>query len=134
MDCPWCGCGWLISCSKCAKAFTYAVVKETDVPLAELCRREALRVGLPSITDQECQQWAIGMAEALEPFQLGDFVVYLDGEYLPLGARNVQFEGLYATHDLVEVPHATALREPSALRAMLGDRKYWLERERVDRR
>jgi hypothetical protein len=53
--------------------------------------------------------------------------------YWLLGARNLRFEGYYATHDLVELPHATALREPNALRAMLGEKRYWLERERVDR-
>ncbi len=50
------------------------------------------------------------MAEALESFELGDFVVYLDGQYWLLGARGVRFEGYFATHDLVELPHATALR------------------------
>ncbi len=38
LDCPWCGCGWLISCAKCGKAFTYAVVRETDIPIVELGR------------------------------------------------------------------------------------------------
>lgn len=133
MDCPWCGCGWLISCSRCAKAFTYAVVKETDVPLAELGRREAQRRGLTSVTGQECEEWAAGMAEAFEPFDVGDIVVYLDGVYWLLGARNVRFEGYFATHDLVELPHATALREPNALRTMLGGEAYWYERERPDR-
>ena len=133
MDCPWCGCGWLISCSKCAKAFTYAVVKETDVPLEELGRRDAERRGLTSVTDQECEAWAARMAEAFEPFEVGDIVVYLDGEYWPLGTRNVRFEGYYATHDLVELPHAKALRDPNALRAILGAKSYWFERERPDR-
>lgn len=133
LDCPWCGCGWLISCSSCTKAFTYAVVKETEVPLAELGRREAKRRGLTSVTDQDCEEWAAGMAEAFEPFEVGDVVVYLDGHYWLLGARNVRFEGYFATHDLVELPHATALRDPGALGAMLGKKAYWLDRERADR-
>lgn len=29
LDCPWCGCGWLISCATCGKAFTFAEVRET---------------------------------------------------------------------------------------------------------
>ena len=133
MDCPWCGCGWLISCSRCAKAFTYAVVKETEVPLAELGRREAKRRGLTSVTEQDHEAWAAGMAEALEPFRVGDIVVYLDGQYWLLGQRNVRFEGYYATHDLVELPHAKALRDPSALGAILGEKAYWIDRERADR-
>lgn len=132
LDCPWCGCGWLISCSKCGKAFTYAVVKETDVPLVEIGRRDAQRRGL-TVTDQECEEWAAGMAEAFGPFEVGDIVVYLDGEYWLLGTRNISFEGYFATHDLVELPHATALREPNALRALLGEKAYWFERERPDR-
>ena len=30
MDCPWCGCGWLITCMNCRKAFTFARVIELD--------------------------------------------------------------------------------------------------------
>lgn len=30
LDCPWCGCGWLFSCSKCRKAFTFSEAAEIE--------------------------------------------------------------------------------------------------------
>ena len=57
LDCPWCGCGWLIACSNCAKSFTYAVVRETHVPLVELGRREVRRRGIKSVTEEEIEDW-----------------------------------------------------------------------------
>jgi hypothetical protein len=129
LDCPWCGCGWLICCSRCTKAFTYAVVRETDISLVELGRRDATARGFTSIADRDCAEWATGMERALEPFRIGDLVVYLDGEYLALHAKRVRFDGYFATHDLDVLPHAEALRDPEALLRTLGDAAYWLDRE-----
>ncbi|TMQ13325.1 MAG: hypothetical protein E6J91_18910 [Deltaproteobacteria bacterium] len=129
LDCPWCGCGWLICCSRCTKAFTYAVVRETDISLVELGRRDATARGFTSITDQECAELATGMERALEPFRIGDLVVYLDGEYLALDAKRVRFDGYFAAHDLDVLPHAEALGDPEVLLRTLGDGAYWLDRE-----
>ncbi len=133
LDCPWCGCGWLISCSKCARSFTYAVVRETDIPIVELGRREVRRRGLESVPEQEIEEWADAMARAFERFEIGQIVVYLDGHYWPLDAKNVAFEGYFARHDLKVLPHAAALERPEALSDLLSDKSYWLERELPDR-
>src|SRR6266566_1407987 len=36
MDCPWCGCGWLFTCSHCRKAFTFAEAVEGDFALDQM--------------------------------------------------------------------------------------------------
>lgn len=133
LDCPWCGCGWLISCSKCAKAFTYGVVRETDIPIIELGRREVRRRGLASVSEEEIEEWADAMEREFARFEIGQIVVYLDGHYWPLDAENVTFEGYFARHDLKLLPHAEALERPEALSDLLSDRAYWLDRELPDR-
>ena len=133
LDCPWCGCGWMISCSKCTKSFVYAEVRETDIPLIELGRREVAARGLKTVTEDDIRQWAESMAEELEPFAVGDIVVYLDGTYWRVDATDVEFDGYYASHSFDRLPHAEALEDPAVLRAVLGDKQYWLDRERPDR-
>lgn len=123
----------MISCSQCAKAFVFAEIRESQVPLEELGRREAERRGLSSITQEEVTEWAEGMAEALAPFDVGDVIVYLDGEYFRVNDINVRFEGYFASHDLKQLPHAEALEQPGRLLECLGDSNYWLSRELPDR-
>jgi hypothetical protein len=133
LDCPWCGCGWMISCSSCKKSFVFAEIAETDVSMQELGRREALARGLTDIDDNDVRDWAEAMTEALAPFAVGQIVVYLDGEYLPVDATDVAFTGYYAEHDFTRLPHFEALADPGRLRAVLGERGYWIDRERPDR-
>ncbi len=133
LDCPWCGCGWLIACSVCAKSFTYGVIRETEVPVVELGRRELRRRGLENVSDQEIEDWAEAMESEFARFDLGQTVVYLDGHYWPLDARDIAFEGYFARHDLKRLPHAEALDRPEALMDLLADKSYWLERELPDR-
>ena len=40
VGCPWCGCGWLFSCIKCRKAFTFATAVEIDKTWEELARED----------------------------------------------------------------------------------------------
>jgi hypothetical protein len=134
LGCPWCGCGWLICCSRCTMAFTYAVVRETDISLVEWGRRDATAHGAISITEQDCAERAARMQRALEPFRIGDLVVYLDGEYLALEAKRVRFDGYFAAHDLDVLPHAEALGDPEVLLRTLGEAAYWLDRERPESR
>ena len=133
MDCPWCGCGWLITCSKCSKAFTYAEIRETDIPLIELGRREVQRRGLTSVTEKEIEDWATAMQEDLERFDIGQIVIYFDGEYLPVNQTSIQFEGWYAKHSLDRLPHFEALKDPKLLNDTLGNSDYWLRRKLPDR-
>ncbi|HST37208.1 MAG TPA: hypothetical protein VLK25_11335 [Allosphingosinicella sp.] len=133
LDCPWCGCGWMISCSRCGKSFTFAEVRETDIPLRELGRREADTRGLKDITDKQVADWAESMAETLDYFEVGDIVVYLDGLYWRMDETVIAFKGFYAAHDLERLPHVEALSDPGHLRRVLGDPNYWFDRELPDR-
>jgi len=133
LDCPWCGCGWLIACSKCSRSFTFAEVRETEIPLAELGRRETQARGVTAVTEEEIAEWADGMAEALDPFDVGDVVVYLDGSYWTVDSTSIEFTGYFAHHKFDRLPHAEALADATRLNAILGDRNYWIERERPDR-
>jgi hypothetical protein len=133
MDCPWCGCGWMIACGKCRKSFIFAEIRETGIPLVELGRREVAARGLEGITEEDIAGWAGEMAAELAPFAVGQIVVYLDGSYWPVDATDIAFAGYYAAHNLARLPHAEALEEPERLRAILGDRSYWLDRELPDR-
>jgi hypothetical protein len=133
LDCPWCGCGWLIGCSKCQRAFTFAEVRETDIPIAELGRREAKARGLSVVAEEEIAEWAEGMTEALDHFDIGDIVIYLDGSYWTVDSTNIEFTGYFAKHQFERLPHAEALADGPRLRAILGDKNYWLEREKADR-
>lgn len=133
LDCPWCGCGWMISCSKCTKSFIFAEVRETDLLLEELGRREVEARDLTTVTDVEISEWAEGMEETLANFDVGDVVVYLDGSYWTVDSKDIEFDGYYASHKLDRLPHAEALSNPQHLEAVLGDEKYWIERELTDR-
>jgi len=133
LDCPWCGCGWMIACSRCTKSFIFAEVRETDLSLIELGRREVAARGIEGITEAQIVEWAEGMAETLDAFEIGDVVVYLDGSYFTVGSTDIAFDGYYASHKLDRLPHAEALEDAGRLRAVLGDQQYWLDRERPDR-
>ena len=133
LDCPWCGCGWMISCSNCTKSFIFAEVRETDIPLIELGRREAAARGLTDVSEQDAAEWAEGMAEAFADFEVGDIVVYLDGHYWHRDATDIAFDGYFASHRLSRLPHAEALADPPLLDRVLGDANYWLDSELPDR-
>lgn len=133
LDCPWCGCGWMISCSKCTKSFIFAEVRETEVSMVELGRREVEARGLTSVSNQEIAEWAAAMEETLSSFEVGDIVVYLDGSYWTVDAKDIAFEGYFANHKLDQLPHVQALSDPQYLRSVLGVQAYWRERELPDR-
>ncbi|RYZ15133.1 MAG: hypothetical protein EON61_01070 [Alphaproteobacteria bacterium] len=131
LDCPWCGCGWLISCMECRKAFTFARVIDIDRTYEDIVREDFSRRDVEASEDdiQESAEW---MAEAFADLTVGDIVVYLDGAYLSVDTTNFTYDGWFAQHDFDRLPHAVALEQPNALNETLGDKEYWLERELVD--
>jgi hypothetical protein len=133
LDCPWCGCGWMICCTDCGKAFVYGKVVNADDTYDTLIRMNYVRRGYTNVTDEELQNDARMMEEMLTPFEVGDIVVYFDGCYFSVGEEPIEFEGLYASHKLDRLPHAIALKRPEYLREVLGDVNYWLSRERPER-
>lgn len=123
----------MICCTKCGKAFVYAAVVEIDDTYENLIRTDYARGGYTSVTDEDIRNDASLMEEMLEPFNVGEIIVYFDGEYFKLGAQLIEFEGLFARHKLERLPHAVALDHPEYLREHLGGSAYWFERERPDR-
>lgn len=129
MDCPWCGCGWLICCLECHRAFTYAQVIEVDTDYEAFIGqnyRRGQRVGnVSSELIDSASSWLKG---ELESIPVGTTVVYLDGRYFVLDAEPRAFEGIYAAHAFRHLPHYVALKEPAHLDRTLGQRWYWSER------
>ena len=115
LDCPWCGCGWLTTCIKCRRAFTFARVVDVDRTYADIVREDFAARGDTALDEE-----------------VGDIVVYLDGSYLPLDTENFAYDGWFAQHDFDRLPHALALEQPNALRDTLGDKQYWVDRELED--
>ncbi len=134
LDCPWCGCGWLIPCVKCGKSFTYGVIKETDMDIMDIARTEVKARNLTDhITEEDIKDWAKAMAEDFNRFDVGQKVIYLDGSYFPLDAKNIEFDGYFAHHKLETLPHAEAIKNPSKLKEILYNKDYWFERELPER-
>jgi predicted RNA-binding Zn-ribbon protein involved in translation (DUF1610 family) len=131
LDCPWCGCGWLISCMKCRKAFTFARVIDVDRSYSDIVSEDfAARGEIASPDDIEhCTHW---MADAFADLVVGDLVIYLDGSYLRADTTNFAYDGWFAQHDFDRLPHAIAMEQAGALRDTLGEQAYWIERELVD--
>ena len=96
MDSPWCGCGWLFTCSDCRKAFTFAEAVEVDFTLEEMARRDLQhwnRAGTaPSAED--IQGWVDFMQTFLRGVEAGQRCVYLDGVVIPTDADGLTFEGI----------------------------------------
>lgn len=125
-DCPWCGCGWLFSCSRCRKGFTFAEGVEVDFTLEEMARRELQRWQKEPDPD-EIHEWTVVMGELLAPVEVGGRYVYFDGRLFPAEPGAISFSGLHSAHELAEVPQVGALRDPSVLRDVLQDEDYWYD-------
>lgn len=123
-----CGCGYLIGCIKCRKTFTFARVVDVDRSYADIVREDFTARGA-AFDDEDVENGAEWMAAALADTAVGDIVVYLDGAFLRLDTTNFAYDGWFAQHDFDQLPHAQALKQPTALQDTLGDKEYWLERE-----
>jgi hypothetical protein len=132
LDCPWCGCGWLISCVQCNKVFTFAEVVDVDRTYRDLCVADFRSKGF-EFDEADVAHAAAWMADAVAPLALGEIVVYLDGVYFPLDERDVMFAGVFAAHDLPRLPHAEAVAAPALLVETLGNARYWIDRGLPDR-
>jgi hypothetical protein len=129
-DCPWCGCGWLFSCIDCRKAFTFAKVALTYHSPEDLVRRDFLKFGgkPENIDPADVKAAAEYRRNEIAGLELGTVCVVIDGEVIPVTARNIEFDGWHSHHSFELLPHVTA-PDAKALKIMLGDRKYWTERE-----
>jgi len=133
LDCPWCGCGWLFTCIKCRKAFTFAEGVEIEASWDELARLDITNRGFNVESDEDVAGWIADMKEILRNVQVGKQYVILDGHVLERMSKKTSFDGWFARHELDGVPHEQALRDPNVKATLLSSQKYWRTRELTER-
>lgn len=132
-DCPWCGCGWLFSCMSCNKSFTFARVAWIDMSIQVLATRMCWTPNKRGPAQEEVLEALEFMKWAMEDLREGDRVVVLDYELLKVDEEGpIEFDGVFAHHELECVPQVRALKDPSYLERTIGRKQYWLERELED--
>jgi hypothetical protein len=104
LDCLWCGCGWLFSCSKCRKAFSFAIAVEIDKTWEELATEDLYSYNKQTPDDDSVADWIKNMKAMTEHIELGQSYVYLDGCFIPAEEENFQFTGHKTEHHLSKVP------------------------------
>jgi hypothetical protein len=131
LDCPWCGCGWLFTCTSCRRAFTFAKIEETAYSHDDIARRSFEsrhgRLGGPNEQDTISREgeWLGHLAENAA---LNMRLVFLDGRVLPASAKDINFAGWYAHHELDHLPHLLP-DAPARLEALFGQVSYWTDRK-----
>lgn len=131
--CPWCGCGWLFTCSKCGKAFTFAKAVEIDFSLEDLVKRgfDAMQT---SFTRADIRSWVSTMRRLLKGVVPGEQYVYFDGQFVPTAQADLELTGLHMKHSLNCVPQVEALRDKSIIKGLLRNQSYWESSRRAPTR
>jgi hypothetical protein len=127
LDCPWCGCGWLFTCSRCRMAFTFAQGVEIDESWEETGERDIRALYQRDPRPGEVEQWVDYLQDLLKRVRPGKkhVYVYFDGHVIAAGARGLTIEGWHSYHSLDFIPQVAALKQPSLLDSLLGSRGYW---------
>lgn len=133
MDCPWCGCGWLLSCIKCRKAFTFAKPVRVEQSAEELAEADFRAMFKRKPSKKEVAEWAGSLLEFFGDLEEGLEYCYLDGALIPTNETEIKFEGLFAKHSLKKLPQVLALTKPGILETTLASPEYWTSRERPNR-
>ncbi len=129
-DCPWCGCGWLFTCVKCRKAFTFARISETTRSYEEIAQEDIFNQCAEKLAldDEDILEQAEWMRKELKDLSIGTQCVILDGRIIPTETKNIEFDGWFAHHKFESVPHITA-SDKAGLSKILSDIEYWSSRE-----
>lgn len=128
VSCPWCGCGWLFSCIKCRKSFTFARGIRVDATLEELIRQDAANFCETSdfaYAETEIREMVDWMQERLQDIEDGRQYVYFDGMFVPTDAPHLVAQGEHRSHQLDFVPQVRALVDPSVEERILTNVSYW---------
>ena len=132
-SCPWCGCGWLLSCAFCRKCFTFGRFEWFDESLEALAKRLATAARGPRVDDEDVTEMARFMEWAAVGCEAGDRVVVIDYQLFGVDEHGpFEFDGAFARHKLDVLPQVRELEEPGTLVATLGAMEYWVERELPD--
>jgi hypothetical protein len=125
MDCPWCGCGWLFTCRRCRKAFTFAEGVEIDESWDVSGSRDIRAFFRREPEPGEVEEWVGFMKIFLKGVQCGDKYVYFDGYVIPATAGGVTIEGWHPHHQLDFVPQVAALSDTEIRDGLLCSPEYW---------
>jgi hypothetical protein len=126
MDCPWCRCGWLFTCSRCRKAFTFAEAFEVNETWEDTADRTIRAIYQREPEPGEIKEWVGFIQLLLRDIQRGDQYVYFDGWVFPTTAEGIRVEGWHSMHDLDFIPHVAALDNPDVTDSLLSSKGYWL--------
>lgn len=129
MNCPWCGCGWLLTCIECRKAFTFAVGVELDTTWEELAKKDIGKRNHIEATQEDISSWVDSMKQILEDIEVGKSYVCLDGCIIPIDSKSVNIEGWMSKHEFDFVPHVKALEDRSIIDKYLSNSEYWYKNE-----
>ena len=132
MDCPWCGCGWLFSCSRCRKAFTFAEGVEVYESWEDTASRDIREFLRREPEPGDVQEWVASMKIVLKGVQCGENYVYFDGYVIPVTADGINIEGWHSHHQLDFVPQVAALSGSEVRDGLLCSPEYW-QSNRVER-
>lgn len=133
LDCPWCGCGWLFTCHRCGKGFTFGKAVRSDMKLRDFVLKDFRQRDVPQelLQDKDFIDGCVeSIAEMFEQVEVGKEYVYFDGILIPTDFDGpIEFEGLFAAHELQTLPHLELRDDPDAAKHILGDPRYWTDRE-----
>jgi hypothetical protein len=65
------------------------------------------------------------MQRLLADVEPGRVYACMDGRVFERGARKIEFDGLYASHQFDRLPHVEALTKPSVEEEILASTEYW---------
>ena len=129
MNCPWCGCGWLLTCIECRKAFTFAVAVELNTTWEDLAKKDIEQRNHCVASDEDIFNWVESMKEIFADIELGKSYVCLDGYIIPTDAKQVDIEGWMSEHKFDFVPQVKALKDRSVIDNYLSNSEYWYKNE-----
>lgn len=127
LDCPWCGCGWLFSCIKCRKAFSFSEAVNLDKTWEELAHDDLIGFDGKEPSQAEIAEWVEYMKYRTSHLVLGQTYVYLDGCFIPADEENFEFEGLHAKHAFHKPPQIIALEDERIVGDLLENPDYWTQ-------
>ncbi len=129
---PWDGSGYLCTCHKCGKTFTFGKVIKVNMKLRDFVLKDLRQRDLPKelLNDRDfidgcCES----IEEMLADLEEGKEFVYFDGVLIPTDYEGrIEFDGLFAAHDLATLPHLELKKDKNSARHLLGDPRYWNDR------
>lgn len=131
-DTPWDGSGWQCQCHSCGKAFTFGKAVRIDTKLRDFVLKDLKKRDIPPelLKDRDFMDGCCeSIEEMLADIEEGKEYVYFDGVLIPTDYEGrIEFEGLFAAHDLATLPHTELKTDKNAARHILGDPRYWNDR------